>query len=200
MTLLWLAAWLALGRSRPQMFGTTNWDLWGVTLILGVVFDTASLRGWWHDGHQAFVSRARLGEVLRFEQHFVEMGVAMVLGMFVMVWLAAWLGPPESRLLAMALFMAVPMVAWMRFRGHAWERSLEMAVAMFAPALLFVALHLAGVVSVGTMSELGHDSMWIAMLGLMLWRWPDYARHVHAQSPAFGTTGRRSAAKPRPSS
>jgi hypothetical protein len=107
------------------------------------------------------------------------MGVAMVAGMYVMGMAAGWLGGPETRWLSMSLFMAAPMVAWMRVRGHGWERCAEMAAAMVVPAVFVIALHLAGLFSVATMRGIGHDLMWLAMLSLMLWRWQDYTHHSH---------------------
>jgi hypothetical protein len=102
--------------------------------------------------------------------------------MFAMGMFAAWLGPPETRWLAMSLFMAAPMAAWMAVRGHGWERNGEMAATMVAPAVLCVGLELAGLISVATMRSLGHELMWLAMLGLMLWRWTDYAHHMHRRA------------------
>jgi hypothetical protein len=45
--------------------------------------------------------------------------------------------------LEMAATMSVGMVAWMRHRGHGWASNLEMASAMFAPAVaLFPLMYL----------------------------------------------------------
>lgn len=74
-----------------------------------------------------------------FIRHYVEMVVAMVLGM-VVLGLPAEAGlramgtsasaletdAPEVLLLGMAVIMTVPMVAWMRYRGHTWRPSMEM--------------------------------------------------------------------------
>jgi hypothetical protein len=79
-----------------------------------------------------------------FVRHFFEMVGVMTLGMMVLGGLfrelhvlpfgsgfaAAW---DDHVLLAaypMAFNMTVPMVLWMRYRGHNWERGGEMAAAM----------------------------------------------------------------------
>ena len=66
----------------------------------------------------------------RLLRHYVEMVVVMFAGMVVLGapagWLFSALGTSWSRLspalmlFAMAVTMTVPMVAWMRYRGHAW--------------------------------------------------------------------------------
>src|SRR5689334_7474660 len=76
-------------------------------------------------------------QTLRFVRHFGEMVVAMLVGMVAFEVLnAALLTPlglgalfdsPEAGALAMAGAMTVPMVAWMRIRGHAWRPTAEMA-------------------------------------------------------------------------
>ena len=44
--------------------------------------------------------------------------------------------------IAMTVFMAVPMVAWMIVRRHGWRHSVEMAVGMSAPVAAIVVLRL----------------------------------------------------------
>ena len=90
-----------------------------------------------------------LRQTVRFLWHFVEMVLAMELGMFVFgIVNGAILIPrgflyltgqiPEAHLLAMAFSMTVPMVAWMWFRRCGWARSAEMAGVMFVPAALLI--------------------------------------------------------------
>jgi hypothetical protein len=79
----------------------------------------------------------------RFLRHYAEMVVVMFLGMFILMaptgMLFSAFGTSWSRLspamntFAMALTMTVPMVAWMRYRGHAWRPNIEMAASMFIP-------------------------------------------------------------------
>ncbi len=76
-------------------------------------------------------------------RHYLEMVVAMVAGMVGLGAVATGLeaigglelpASPEFSALAMAVSMAAAMVVWMRYRGHAWPATLEMAGAMFVPA------------------------------------------------------------------
>ena len=62
-----------------------------------------------------------------FIRHYVEMLIAMFVGMGVLGGGVAAAGvdvePAELALLWMAFTMSVPMVAWMRYRGHGWAAS-----------------------------------------------------------------------------
>lgn len=125
----------------------------------------------------------------RFWLHVLEMVVVMFAGMGVFSGLAALgfaaagsaLGdqPGWFRVLLMGVNMTVPMVAWMTLRRHPAMRSAEMAAAMMAPTAVAAALVAAGVL--GTMAGLGvqHAVMVPAMLGVMLWRYDEYARPHH---------------------
>lgn len=79
----------------------------------------------------------------------------------------------------MGINMTVPMVLWMTFRGHSALRNVEMAAAMLAPTGLAAALVWSG--ALDAMSGLGvqHALMVPAMLGVMLWRYDEYA-HAHS--------------------
>ena len=96
--------------------------------------------------------------VRTFTRHYVEMLVAMVLGMVVLggalavplqlagVDVANWdRNAPALLLLGMAFTMTVPMVAWMRHRGHGWPPAADMTAAMFLPSFAAVGLLWAGV-------------------------------------------------------
>lgn len=119
-----------------------------------------------------------------FWRHFAEMLVAMVLGMFagLAVFLAvvgmtfeeALVRHPSLILFVMAASMTVPMVGWMRYRGHGWRACLEMAAAMIVPVIPFVLLVWFGV----TKSALcgAYCALTVpAMLALMLYRRAEYA-------------------------
>jgi hypothetical protein len=85
----------------------------------------------------------------RFVRHFFEMVGVMMLGMIVLGmamrevhvllfgsgFAAAWDDHVVLAAFAMAFNMTVPMVLWMRYRGHSWERGGEMAAAMNVPLL-----------------------------------------------------------------
>jgi hypothetical protein len=124
-----------------------------------------------------------------FVRHYVEMVVAMLLGMFVLgaalavplelagVDVSNWdTEEPELLLLGMAFTMTVPMVAWMRHRGHAWARCWEMTAAMFVPGLAVIGLLWADVeTNAHTLMGIEHSVMFPAMLGVMLLRRSEYS-------------------------
>ena len=119
-----------------------------------------------------------------FLGHFVEMFVAMMVGMplFGMPLRAlqgALLGPasvgiPELRALGMAAAMTVAMVIWMRFRGHSSRATTEMAAAMVVPTVALFTMLWAGIISGGMLVGLGHVLMVPSMLAVMLYRRSEY--------------------------
>jgi transcriptional regulator GlxA family with amidase domain len=109
------------------------------------------------------------------------MVLAMYVGMLIYMPLQSLL-PAEVQPIGMALFMAWPMVVWMRIRGHAWRHGFEMAAAMLVP---WVALAAAArlIPSLAPLSEL---AMYAGMLVYMLFRREHYlggAAHAHAAQP-----------------
>ena len=138
--------------------------------------------------------------IRRFARHYVEMVLAMLLGMVVLgipaegALRAVGTGTdalqsdaPAVALLGMALMMTVPMVAWMRYRGHAWRPCWEMAASMFVPTLGVIALMGAGVVEgFMTLMSIEHVVMLPSMLVAMLLRPSEYtcAAHGHHGAPA----------------
>jgi hypothetical protein len=125
----------------------------------------------------------------RFALHYLEMVVVMFLGMFVLMaptgLLLGAFGTSWSRLspamntLTMALTMAVPMVAWMRYRGHAWRPNLEMAASMLIPTFAAMGVLWAGVATGGLM-VLEHMGMLAFMLVAMLLRRDEYSCDARA--------------------
>ena len=117
---------------------------------------------------------------VRFALHYLEMVVVMVVGMEV---LDLPLGlvfdvshRPAAMLVEMTVTMTVPMVAWMRLRGHAWRPCNEMAASMVLPALATLALLAADVVSgSGGSMVLLHALMLPSMLVAMLLRRSEYS-------------------------
>lgn len=133
---------------------------------------------------------------LTFIRHYAEMLVAMFLGMFVLGGAAAGLlglvgvdasawrtDAPALMLLGMAFTMSVPMVAWMRHRGHGWAPAWEMAGSMFAPSLAAIALLWGGLVTdPDTLLAIQHVAMFPSMLVVMLLRLDEYTAHArHAR-------------------
>jgi hypothetical protein len=132
----------------------------------------------------------RSGSKRAFARHFGEMLVAMFVGMGVLGGLAA-LGfaaaggsssdlPSGVRVMLMGIYMTVPMVLWMKYRGHSAARNAEMAMSMVVPTAAAAALAFAGVLGTGAALAVQHVVMIPAMLGVMLWRYEEYA-HPHGR-------------------
>ena len=129
-----------------------------------------------------------------FARHYVEMLVAMFLGMAVLgtpallALGAAGVSSAELRsdapamlLLGMGITMTVPMVAWMRYRGHGWAASNEMAASMLIPTGGVIGLLGAGVVDdVGALLMAEHVVMLPSMLAVMLLRRDEYSHAAPA--------------------
>lgn len=126
----------------------------------------------------------------RFARHYAEMVAAMFAGMIALgipagialsglgIELAA--DAPAALLLGMGITMTVPMVAWMRYRGHGWAASNEMAASMMIPSVAVVGLLATGVVvGTGTLLAIQHVVMFPAMLAVMFLRLDEYT-HAHA--------------------
>ena len=110
----------------------------------------------------------------------------MFLGMFALSMPADWLfralgtstssHHPTMMLFSMAIRMTVPMVAWMRYRGHAWRPNHEMAASMIVPTIAVMALLWTGLANgVGTLMVAEHMAMLTCMLFAMLLCWDEYA-------------------------
>ena len=131
--------------------------------------------------------------VRHFIRHYLEMLVAMFLGMAVLgtpallALGAAGVSSVELRsdapavlLLGMGITMTAPMVAWMRYRGHGWAASNEMAASMLIPTAAVIALLGVGLVAdVGTLLAIEHVVMLPSMLVAMLLRRDEYSHGTH---------------------
>ena len=135
----------------------------------------------------------------RFVLHYGEMVAAMFLGMVVLGIPAGWVfgafGTSWSQLstawmlFAMAITMSVPMAAWMRYRGHEWQPTVEMVAAMLVPTLALMALVSAQIVSgMGAAMVIEHVAMLAAMLAAMLLRLDEYAGAHHSHGPTRTAT------------
>ena len=127
-----------------------------------------------------------------FIRHYIEMVVVMLAGMIVLgipgeAALQA-IGSGTSKLrhdapalvfLGMAATMTIPMVAWMRYHGHRWQPTLEMAASMIIPTLVAIVLLASDVVAFDALMGLEHVAMLLAMLVAMLLRLDEYTRHAH---------------------
>jgi hypothetical protein len=138
----------------------------------------------------------RNSKAAHFVRHYVEMVVAMFLGMFALgmplaalltaagVDVSAWrTDDPEVLLLSMGFTMSVPMAAWMRYRGHGWAPVWEMTASMFVPSVAAIGLLWAGVTEdTDALMYIQHIGMLPSMLAVMLFRLDEYTghgRHAH---------------------
>jgi hypothetical protein len=147
----------------------------------------SSVRG---KAHTITMAAATTG---RFLLHFLEMVIAMGVGM-------AIFGPFKSALVDqgytalldrtsidyqfwMNLFMVVPMVLWMRARGHMWRHGIEMGGAMIIPTACVILLCRAGVTDVlpWFTTSLTGIAMFGGMLVYMLYR-----REMYCGGYSFG--------------
>ena len=126
-----------------------------------------------------------------FIRHYVEMLIAMFAGMLVLGGPAALaldaagvgLGA-EAELLGMAATMTIPMVAWMRYRGHGWAPAWEMSAAMFVPTFAALGMLWSGATTDAHAAMMvQHIGMFPAMLAAMLLRRGEYS-HRHARIAA----------------
>jgi hypothetical protein len=124
-----------------------------------------------------------------FARHYVEMLLAMLLGMGILTpplgmalrALGTSLHDSDVLMLStMAVTMTVPMVAWMRYRGHGWQPCLDMTAAMALPALGALGLLWGGLVEdLGVLLVVEHVAMVAAMLAAMLLRRDEYTGGAH---------------------
>jgi hypothetical protein len=139
-----------------------------------------------------------LGKVGHFLLHFVEMcllmcGVGAILNL-AFFGATALIGYPHLRhqfpelsLLVVAFNYALPMAAWMWFRGMAWRPNFEMAGATLGLAIVLIGMTWLGIVSTSTLIALQFSFCGLAclvMLVVMLFRLDLYTgrmgHHAHA--------------------
>jgi hypothetical protein len=132
--------------------------------------------------------------VRNFVRHYLEMVAAMIVGMVALgpPWTLvldtagahALLDRPELGALVMATNMTLAMSAWMRYRGHRWAATAEMAAAMYLPFIvLFLPLWL-GLLTPTGLIIIGHVLMLAGMAAVMLLRPAEYAGHsTHQRRP-----------------
>ena len=130
--------------------------------------------------------RSFAAKVGRFTLHFLEMMLAMMVGMPILfslrnlipassIYTAIFVRGTNLYDLARIVFMTVTMVAWMIVRGHGWRHSAEMAFAMSAPVAAVIALRLLGVgASQEWLIQAGYLGMFLGMLIAMLYRRDHY--------------------------
>ena len=122
-----------------------------------------------------------------FALHYVEMVIAMFVGMYALdpLWQAgfaafdagATLDRDDVYALVMGLNMVIGMWAWMWVRGHTFRMNAEMAAAMYAPFLVLVFPYWFGWINGDVLLYGGHALMFVTMFLVMLPRRVDYSHH-----------------------
>ncbi|GAA1016553.1 hypothetical protein Aple_019350 [Acrocarpospora pleiomorpha] len=137
--------------------------------------------------HQPRIGRARM--VGRFVWHYVEMVLAMSLGMLLLGLLWGAVLPEVTRLdvstLIMAADMCAGMAVWMRVRRHGWPAIAEMSLAMVAPFLVLLVPYWFGVLPGHLVTSIGHVLMFVFMALAMLRRRAEYTHHPVGIRPAW---------------
>jgi hypothetical protein len=127
--------------------------------------------------------------------HFLEMQIAMGLGALI-CYLLTRLVPASSSFATVyhpgtylyaagdILFLTVPVVTWMIFRGYDWRHSREMAVAMVAPvAAIIVVGELAGYAYLPWLITAMYPAMSLGMLVYMLYFMVRVGHSTHVARP-----------------
>jgi len=135
-------------------------------------------------------SNALAMQVARFVGHYLQMSIAMYVGMLLPVGLllsafglSGLLRTPEASALLMAGEMVLGMAAWMAIRRHPWRHTVEMSAGMAASTVVAAAASLAGLLphTAAGSTPVGL-LMWVGMLAAMLFRWRDYAKYGHCHT------------------
>jgi YHS domain-containing protein len=119
------------------------------------------------------------------------MSVAMIAGMAVFMAIPGVMELPKPvHLAGMALAMTVPMVGWMRVRGHGWRHGIEMSIGMLLPWAAVLGLIALGAANVlPWLAGAESPAMFLGMLAVMLLR-PGHHAHgaCHTHSAASQLT------------
>jgi flagellar biosynthetic protein FliP len=122
------------------------------------------------------ITRSNSRKLVRFVGHYLEMVVAMIVGMVALapLWPAEWVARTDIHVMTMAIDMTIAMALWMRIRRHSWPRTAEMSATMFLPFLVLLVPYWLGALSAMGVMIAGHVIMFPLMLAVMLWRRADY--------------------------
>jgi hypothetical protein len=123
--------------------------------------------------------RSRRSTAWHLVRHFLEMVVAMLIGMVVLGLLQQLVWPSLNfysavGVLVMATDMAIGMGAWMRVRGHSWRGIAEMSASMYGPFIALLVPYWTGAVSGAELMAWGHLLMFPAMALVMYLRPAEY--------------------------
>ena len=123
--------------------------------------------------------RSRRSTAWHLVRHYLEMVVAMLVGMVVLGLLQQLVWPSLNffsavGVLVMATDMSIGMGAWMRVRGHSWRGIAEMSASMYAPFIALLVPYWTGAVSGAELMAWGHLLMFPAMALVMYLRPAEY--------------------------
>ena len=127
-----------------------------------------------------------LGPIGRFGLHLLEMCMVMCGGAVVLSVLffgaASLLGytdlprtAPELSVFVIALNLSVPMTVWMRYRGMAWQPTLEMAGSTMVPGLVLIVAYWMDLIARDSLVEVQTSLACPAMIAVMLLRFRLYS-------------------------
>lgn len=123
-----------------------------------------------------------------FALHFLEMCLAMCIGGIPLIILffvgATNIGypgllkqSPELSVLVVGFILSLPMTAWMRYRDHEWQPTLEMASTTIVLGILLVGLGWFGILAKSNLFEWMTRLACPVMIIPMLFRLDVYAGH-----------------------
>jgi len=123
--------------------------------------------------------RSRRSTAWHFVRHYLEMVVAMLIGMVALGLLQQLAWPSLNfysavGVLVMATDMSIGMGAWMRVRGHSWRGIAEMSASMYAPFVALLVPYGTGAISGAELMAWGHLLMLPAMALVMYLRPAEY--------------------------
>jgi hypothetical protein len=134
----------------------------------------------------------------RFVRHFLEMVIAMTVGMaalwpvcdVVFGWLG-WSGAldrADIAALVLATSMSIGMVVWMRYRRHSWISIWEMCAAMYVPFVALFVPYWLDAFDGDVVIIVGHVLMLPCMVAVMLRRRAEYSQdhRVHRSTDEQG--------------
>ncbi len=111
----------------------------------------------------------------RFLLHYLQMIVAMFVGMFALGWLSMFVeAGVEVNCLLMATWMTIGMAVWMVWKRHSWASTAEMGLAMYLSFAVLFPAYWTGLLDGHGVMLGGHIVMLPAMLVAMLRRREEY--------------------------
>jgi hypothetical protein len=129
--------------------------------------------------HTAAPAHSRRSTAWHFVRHYLEMVVAMLVGMAVLGGLQGLVWPAlttraDVAVMVMATNMSIGMGAWMWFRGHTWRGIAEMSGSMYAPFAVLLVPYWTGTIGEHDLMTWGHVLMLPAMALVMYLRPAEY--------------------------